>query len=66
MQELYEEKNNIKVREHGIRSFLYFVHWKAKAKDCAKAASSKKILGPLDNIPGRILVFIKQVFKWLR
>ena len=66
MQELYEEKNHIKVCACGIRSFVYSVHWKAKAKECVEADASDKILGPLVNKLGRLLVFIEQVFKWLR
>ena len=63
MQDGYERKNNIKVHAGGFRSFVYYVHWKAKVQDCAEASSSEKILGPLVNSPGRLLILTEQVFK---
>ena len=65
IQEWYERKNNIKVHARGITSFVYYMHWKPKFQDYAEVASSHKILVPLVNIPGSLLILIEKAFKWL-
>ena len=39
------------------------MHWKAKAQDYSEAVDSDKILGPLVNRLGRLLIPTEQVFK---